>query len=86
MVTNADYMEEMVSSPDYSQQQASADPGVNPAPVKVTWSSIQKPGPFELAWQFEMSKKNMQNYFPKRGDWLGKLLNFPSYRMSLGRR
>jgi len=34
VVTNADYMEEMVSSPDYSQQQASADPGVNPAPVK----------------------------------------------------
>ena len=55
VVTNADYMEEMVSSPDYSQQQASADPGVNPAPVKVTWSSIQKPGPFEMETTLPLS-------------------------------
>ena len=37
MVTNADYMDEMASSPDYSEQ-ATLEPGVNPAPVKVTFN------------------------------------------------
>merc|ERR1719278_153828 len=32
-MTNPDYMEEMVSDPDYSQQ-TSGDPGAKPAPVK----------------------------------------------------